>query len=129
MSNRYHLDGDALDAAVDVIGRTGAKAFEVGYARDGVPAEHAQWYAHAQYQGVRVMVENRRSPVDAAEALARRLLAGGRCTHCNGTITLSGPAGASICRWTRRGPRWERGCLDAPTSSAQPPKRPKRKRG
>lgn len=107
------FDTDALDAAINLIGRTGAQAFEIGYLHDDVPIEKAGWYAHAQYQGARVTAEQHPGPVEAAEALARRLLAGGQCAHCKGTITLAehrGDEGPKLCRWTRRGARWDRGC-------------------
>lgn len=106
------FDDDAFDAAVDLIGRTGAREFEVGYLHDDVPSDRADWYAHAQYHGTRIVADKHRGPVEAAEALARRLMAGGMCTHCHGTITLSSarPRKGKACRWTRRGRRWERGC-------------------
>ncbi|MDQ3432039.1 MAG: hypothetical protein M3467_07455, partial [Actinomycetota bacterium] len=55
----------------------------------------------------RVTVEDHRSPVEAAEALARRLLDGGVCAHCGRTVSLSTGPG---CRWTRMGRTWVRGC-------------------
>ena len=122
-----NLDEDALFAAADLVGRTGAKSVEVGYTDDepGSP-----WYAHAQYRGARI-TEEAAGPVEAAEALARRLLSGGKCTRCGGLIALSGSgaliyesatltdgtrwtakeaAKAGQCRWTRMGRRWEAGC-------------------
>ena len=47
------LDQNALDASIHLVGRTGATSFEIGYLNDGVP-------------------------VEAAEALARRLLDGAK---------------------------------------------------
>ena len=105
------LDQDAMHAALDLIGRTGAANMEVGYLHEDVPAHLADWYAYAQFRGARVTAEHHSGPVEALEALARRLLAGGLCTHCGKTITLAGrPNPASGCRWTRRGDRWVRGC-------------------
>lgn len=126
-----NLDDDALIAAADLVGRTGAKSFEIGYLHEDVPPEQAGWYAHAQYQGTRITEGDRKGPVEAAEALARRLLDGGKCTRCGGVVALSG-AGAMIyppatladgtkwteaaakaagqCRWTRIGRRWVAGC-------------------
>lgn len=126
-----NLDEDALIAAAELVGRTGAKGFEVGYLHDDVPLEQAGWYAHAQYSGTRIMVDDYSGPVEAAEALARRLLEGGKCTRCGGVVALSS-AGALIypdvtltdgtrwtekdavaagqCRWTRLGSRWTAGC-------------------
>lgn len=105
------LDQDAFGAAVDLVARTGAKGFEVGYLDDDVPADEARWYAYAQYAGARVTAENHCGPVEAAEALARRLLNGGRCTHCNGIIALSGRhKKGRRCRYRRVGAKWVRGC-------------------
>jgi len=125
------LDQDAGVAAVDLIGRTGARELKFGYLHDDVPSEEAGWYAHAQYRGARVTEEDHRGPVEALEALARRLLTGGRCTHCGGLVALSDDGAlaypgshmadgtvwteaqiraAGQCRWTRVGPAWRRGC-------------------
>ena len=125
-----NLDEDALFAAADLVGRTGATSFEIGYLHDNVPAAEAGWYAHVQYKGARITEEGA-GPIEAAEALARRLLAGGKCTKCGGLIALSS-SGAMIypsatltdgtrwterdamaapqCRWTRMGKRWEAAC-------------------
>lgn len=124
------LDDDALLAAVDLVGRTGATNFQVGYLHDGVPPEEAGWYAHAQYRGARITAEDHPGPVEAAEALARCLLNGAKCAHCGSLVALS-DAGAMAydtrlvdgsewtveqaraagqCRWRRIGARWERGC-------------------
>ena len=128
-----NLDEDALVAAADLVGRTGAKEFQIGYLHDDVPAPEAGWYAYAQYNGARITEEGA-GPVDAAEALARRLLEGGKCTRCGGLIALSGhgafaysapvmtdgstwtaqeAAKAGQCRWTRMGRRWEASCQRA----------------
>lgn len=106
------MDQDALNAALDLVGRTGAREVEIGYLHDDVPVEEAGWYAHAKYRGARITVENHRGPVEATEALARRLLTGGTCTHCQRTITLGGSTTFSQkkCRWTRLAAKWERGC-------------------
>lgn len=123
-------DKDALLAGVDLIGRTGARQFEVGYLHDGVPSEEAGWYAHAQWNGTRLIAEDHSGPVEAVEALAARVLTGGQCQHCHGITSLTDerpspgdvhlPDGtpwtaeqqraALLCRWTRKGPRWARGC-------------------
>lgn len=110
------FDQDAMDAAldlIDLIGRTGARSMKVGYLHDDVPPQQADWYAHAQYRGARVVSAHHRGPVEALEALARRLLGGGTCTHCRRTIALAGDD-ATHCRWTRRGAKWVRGCEAAP---------------
>lgn len=136
-----NLDEDALIAAADLVGRTGAKGFEIGFVHDDVPVEEAAWYAHAQYQGARITEEGHTGPVQAAEALARRLLEGGKCTKCGGLVALSSrgavvypgsklsdgtPWGvpearaARQCRWTRMGDRWVAGCLRTLRTSTGP---------
>lgn len=105
------LDEDAVMACFDLAGRTGARDAEIGYLNDEGPPG---WYAHAKYGGARIMVDDMPGPVEAADALARRLLDGAKCTHCKRKIVLSG--GGLVCRWRRMGPRWERGC--APTSGS-----------
>jgi hypothetical protein len=139
--SRVQMDEDALFAGLDLVGRTGAQGLQFGWLHDDVPTEEAGWYAHAQYRGARIMVEDQRGPVEAVEALARRLLEGGRCTNCGGLVTLSdrgavafvdshGPDGSRLwtkeeaekapqCRWTRMGRRWTAGC-----DTGDPPRRP-----
>lgn len=139
------FDEDALIAAVELVGRAGATGFQVGYLHDDVPAEEAGWYAHAQYRGHRVTVEDRKSPTEAAEALALEILTGAKCTHCGGLVALSDRgamfrstggwvelADGSLwteeqaralpqCRWTRMGATWKRGC----ESDGPPDRRPR----
>ena len=104
-------DQDALDAGLDLVGRTGATKLEVGYLHDDVPAEKAGWYAQAQFHGARVIAEDHTNPVNAVEALARKLMEGGLCTYCGRTITISThPYPGPCCRWTRNGDKWIRGC-------------------
>lgn len=145
---------ERLVAAVDLVGRTGATGFELGYLHDDVPIDRAAWWAHAQYRGTRIAVEDQLGPVDAAEALARRLLDGGKCAHCGSLVTLD-PAGAyatdrtmldgtpwlaeqqadaGLCLWHREGQRWVRGCESASAAVRKPSPRsvtrgrPKRRR-
>lgn len=102
-------DQDALDAALKLVGRTGAKQLEVGFLHDDVPIEEAGWYAHAQYHGARITSENHRGLVEAVEGLARRLLEGATCTFCGLTISL-GQFPGKRCRYTRHSDTWVRGC-------------------
>jgi hypothetical protein len=111
------LDQDALLAAVDVINRMGAIDFEVGHLDDTPRSEDARWWARARWNGTKVAVEDHTGPDTAAEALAKRLMNGGQCTHCAGTITLGPTSRAQrragkLCAWTRQGVRWVRGCAD-----------------
>lgn len=130
MSPHVTLDEDALVAAADLVGRTGATRFEVGYLDEDATVAEARWYAHAQFEGARVTVEEQPGPVEAAEGLARRLLTGARC-RCGGVVALSSAGGtffrgarmadgtqwregaaraAGPCRWTREGARWYGAC-------------------
>lgn len=102
------FDEDAMDAGLDLIGRTGAKQIEIGWLHDDVPVEKMGWYAHAQYHGTRITAESI-GPVEAIEALARRLLDGGTCAFCGQKVSLGDYPGKR-CRWTRHGDRWVRGC-------------------
>lgn len=125
------MDDDALIACVDLVGRVGARGFEVGYLHDDVPSEQAGWYAHCKLRGTRITAEDHRGPVEACDALSRRLLTGAKCKHCGGLVTLSDTGGfafqsatlvdgtvwnaedaakAGQCRWRRMGPKWDRGC-------------------
>lgn len=132
-------DQDALLAAVDLIGRTGSKEFQIGYLHDDVPIDKAGWWAHATYKGARISVEDHHGPIEAAEALARRILVGGRC-KCGKLVALSDdgamayngllPDGsrwtvedaraAGQCRWRRYGRRWQQGCEPLPAEYATP---------
>jgi len=118
---------DAVKACADLVGRTGATDFEVGYVNDEPP--HA-WYAHAKFRGGRITVQGKASPAGACNELAVRLLSGGPCAHCGKLVTLSPlgamardvtladgrtwtaeeQAAAGLCHWQRDGARWERGC-------------------
>lgn len=141
------VDEDALIACADLIGRTGATNFEIGYLHDDVPAEDAAWYAHAQFRGARITEENHRGPTEAAEALARRILTGAKC-RCgklvaladdgaiafDGTLvdgsrfTVEEARNAGQCRWARVGARWEMGCKERSSQqrSAFPRRQPKK---
>lgn len=110
MRTEFGFDEDALIAGVDLVERCGAKAFEVGHVHDDVPIEQAGWWASAEWNGRKEFVDKHRGPVEAVEALARRLLEGGMCTHCRQKITLTGGVGDDVCRWTRMGRKWRRGC-------------------
>lgn len=108
MSN---FDQDAFDASLDIVGRTGAKQLEFGYLNDDVPIEKGDWWASVLYHGAKIAVEHQAGPVEAVEALARRLLDGGLCTYCGQRIALADYPGKR-CRWTRHGKEWIRGCTD-----------------
>lgn len=113
-------DMDRLIAAYDLIGRMGMANFEVGY-NDEDP-EDCCWYARCETgDGQGFLVEGKSRADLAAEALARKLSNGGRCTHC-GKVSTLWTAGAEdsagvgqqnrawICYWHREGKMWHRGC-------------------
>jgi hypothetical protein len=128
-------DRDRAHAAIDLVGRSGAKHLEIGYQREGVPIEEADWWASAQYRGTRITVEHQTGPEQALESLALRLLTGAKCVKCGRLISLQ-RAGAvffrsgslidgtrwdeqtvrqtvrarGMCLWQREGKRWETGC-------------------
>lgn len=117
-------------AALDLIGRTGARSMEIGYLHDDVPADQAAWYVQVTYRGTRVIEENHTGPGAALEAMAARLLTGGQCNHCKGlvaltragaaftggrsvhgtTLTLQEAKSRPLCHWRRVGAEWVRGC-------------------
>lgn len=129
-----YMGMDAVIAVADLAGRSGARQFQIGYLHDDVPATEAGWFAHVQLRGARIGVEDHRGPVEAAEALASKILTGGKC-RCGKLVALKiGGAmafgglmadgttfthdqarAAGQCLWKRIGPRWEMGCQQADT--------------
>lgn len=101
------MNSDTIIACADLVGRSGAKDFQIGYLHDDVPVEEAGWYAHASYKGARLMAQDHRSPTSAALALSERLLRGAAC-RCGQPVTLTDTAPG--CRWRLMGQRWEPGC-------------------
>lgn len=81
-------DEIAIIACADLVGRSGAKQFQIGYLHDDVPTEQAGWYAHAQYVGARISATDQPSPARAAAELARKILTGGKC-RCGRLAALS----------------------------------------
>lgn len=144
-----NLDQDAVIAAADLVGRSGARNLTLGWdcphtpdASDDHTCPQVIWYAAAQYRGTRIITERHPGPVEAAEALARRLLSGATC-RCGRLVTLSDVAAVvfdkpraviaaqlqelglemvsakraakvGFCRWTRRGKQWEPSCNASP---------------
>lgn len=105
------FDQDAMVAAVDLIGRSGASEIEIGYDDDD-PA-NVTWHAQAKYHGARLFFDGKADPIEAVEALARRVLRGARCRRCGAPIMLQTPPGVSGrkgCRWRREGAEWIPGC-------------------
>lgn len=108
------LNEDAVMACTLLVGRAGASGFEMGWTCPHVPDEPdghtcpgVTWNASAAYLGTRIMVDGRRSPSEAAMALAERLLSGATC-RCKRPVTLSDRKPG--CRWRLVGAKWEPGC-------------------
>lgn len=113
----FQLDEPMLVAAVDLIGRSGATEYEVGYMDDVPDARDARWWASAVYRGAKVFTDGHAGPDHASDALARKLLQmgpGAQCTHCGKRIMLQvskrTAQRARRCVWARHGRRWVRGC-------------------
>lgn len=115
MGYAQEMNADTVIACADLVGRAGASGFEIGYLHDDVPIEKAGWYAHAAYQGARLTVEDRKSPSEAAQALAERILRGATC-RCRKPVALNDTAPG--CRWQLLGKRWEPSC-DVPSIRVQ----------
>lgn len=111
------MSGDVIVACADLAGRAGASGFEIGYLRDDVPVQDAGWYAHVNYRGARLMVEEHRSPSAAALALAERILAGAQC-RCRRPVTMDDSRQG--CRWRLSSKRWEPGCDVPPVRVSGP---------
>jgi hypothetical protein len=137
---------DPVLACADLVGRTGARSWELGYLHDGVPMEEAGWWCSAVYKGHKVIVMDQAHPVLAAMSLATRLLTGAKC-RCGRLIVLS-PVGAIAydpalmadgstwtaeqamaagqCLWRLDGRRWEPSC---PEPTRPKPSRNHRRKG
>lgn len=130
MPTSQQIAEDVIIACADLVGRSGALGFEIGYLHDDVPSAEAAWYAHAQLRGARLIAEDHTSPAEAAQALAERILKGGKC-KCGKLVTTSADgafaffkahtvdgqswgakeaARAGQCLWRRVGRRWVSAC-------------------
>jgi hypothetical protein len=110
-----HLD--AILACADLAARSGGTEFEVGYMdEEATRVEDAMWYAHVNYHGARLFIDDQPSPAHACELLARRILNGGKCTNCGRETKTIGfafpggfpkrPAKSRFCQWRRKGTKW-----------------------
>lgn len=122
---------DILIATADLVGRSGARNFEIGYLHDD--AENPGWWAHADFGGHRIIVEDFRDPILACWALSNKILTGAKCkcgrlvalsdegafafveaTMMDGTtMTAEDALNMEQCRWYRIGDRWHRECEKA----------------
>jgi hypothetical protein len=119
-----------IAGAVDLVGRTGAKEFNLGYLHEDVPTDEAGWYAYAQYQGARITCDGQSGPVMAVDGLVRMILDGAKCMTC-GRLVTTNPEGAyahdstmmdgtkwsaedqakvGVCFWRRDGEIWQSSC-------------------
>lgn len=106
------MNEQRLLAAVELVGRSGARQLEIGWTDDEGPRP-GECYASAFYRGARVTVEHQEDPASAVEALAFRLMDGGQCVHCGQAITVPGftyADGRPSCEFRREGEHWVRGC-------------------
>lgn len=115
---------DCVKAIADLVARTGAVHFVIGWLRDDDEPEFAEkgpgWYCEAQLRGARIIFDEQLLPEHACDGLAHRILDGGTCTHCGqvtstrqtevGIYLHSGRSKRARCIWHRDGDRWVRGC-------------------
>ena len=124
-------DADVVNAAVDLAGRSGATGFEFAHTDPG--AGPVTWFATVEFGPDKsIVMSGYPDPVQAANAMAGRLLSGAKC-KCGGLVALSmrgawvAPEGGKLldgtdahalrnarqCLWMLEGDRWVSGC-DAP---------------
>lgn len=123
-------DENAIKALADLAGRCGGRELQIGWLHDDVPVDQMAWYAHIQFRGARLTVDNQPGPAHACRGLAERILTGARC-RCGKLVALSDDgamaypsatlidgtkwtrdqaAAAGQCRWRLIGARWEPSC-------------------
>lgn len=76
------MDSPKMIAGVDLIRRTGAKDFRVGYS-DPEDGEPVVWYACSIYPGGQSEAAAAMDPEKAVLRLCEELIDGGTCAHCN----------------------------------------------
>jgi hypothetical protein len=110
-------DEEKLTAVVDLLGRTGARSFELRYSDAPEPVV---WIAVAEYLiNDKVVVECAagNQPHIAAIRLVELLIDGGQCTHCHRLTGVtedfdSMPLNESVCwyQWDPEMKTFRRGC-------------------
>lgn len=105
-------DSAITQATADLVGRSGARSFEVGYDEETSPlgSTVTTWYAIAVYnRETQVAASGHPSPAAACIALVDRILDGAMCP-CGRPVVHVGPANDG-CRWsyTRTG-GWQSAC-------------------
>jgi len=128
----------AVLAVADLAHRAGATGFRIGYNPDDTPTT---WFAAAEYgPNTEITVDGFDDPEAAANALAARILTGGKC-RCGKLVALSidgayAPGDdctmldgsdprvlrtAGQCLWMLEGDQWTSGCDAPPLSVADNP--------
>lgn len=79
VSKRSSRDDPRYEAAVDLIGRTGAQQFQVRYCEEGKPP--VVWIAAAQW-GEHWEAAGAMNPLHALFRLLDSVIDGGQCQHC-----------------------------------------------
>ena len=106
-------DQDMLQAAVDMVGRTGATAFQIRYDDSEEPVV---WMAVAEW-GDKAEVGASLHPIKAVTRLLETVIDGGKCTHCQRPTGITDevddmPLGNHVC-WYQYDPElktFRRGC-------------------
>lgn len=76
-------------AAIDLIGRTGARLFELAFDDEtGHSRMPVMWHASARFKGARVSSQAFPFPAQAAEDLLARVIDGGQCKKCERTTIV-----------------------------------------
>jgi hypothetical protein len=103
-------------AAVDLIGRTGASQFKIGYTDDDAPP--VVWYVCALF-GEHWEVTGAQGPLLALFRMLEALIDGGECQHCHrptgfeqSTDTDPMPLNELVCwyQWDPSTKKYARGC-------------------
>ena len=107
-------DDPRFIAATEMIGRTGASAFQIRYSDDEEPTI---WLTVAQYEGDRFECAAGRDPLAAILRLCGQLIDGGICTHCSRPTGFSAdldalPLAEHVCwyQWDPELKTFRRGC-------------------
>lgn len=102
--------GNTVVAIADLVGRSGGTQFEIGYLEEDVPIAEARWYCQASFKGAKLIADEHKSPMEACDELARKILTGGRCQFCERITMVAADATDAACGWYRDQDRWMPGC-------------------
>lgn len=120
----HEADMARLHSAIEMVERTGAQNFEVGYLNeDAKRMQDADWFATARFRGTMVKTEHHASPVTAAETLMTLLMRDAKCRFCDRKISWGRAELKKRCLWRQVDGRWLRGCTDThpePLAKYQP---------